>query len=57
MLDLLVPSDGQPQDIDPAVVDKILVFLLTFDPRQVRFIGTTFSNFFTLVGTGQVIPV
>ena len=56
LLELLTTANS-PKDTDPAVVDKIVVFLLTFDARQIRHAGSIFSNLFGLIGSGQAAPV
>jgi len=57
LLDVLIPATAKPDEVDSPVVDKIVVFLLTFDPRQIRYIGHVFSSIFGMVASGQMVPV
>lgn len=57
LLETLLPSEGQPQDVEPVLADKIVSFLVSFDARQVRYIGAPFTSLFTAVASGQIIPV
>ncbi len=59
LLEILIPTgDGVHKiAIDPVLQDNLVTFLVTFDPRQIRFIGNSFTNVFALVGTGQLLPV
>jgi len=57
LLDLIIPHGTSPHEVEDAVVDKIVAFLLTFDSRQIRFAGSQFSHMFGLVASGQLVPV
>ncbi len=57
LLETLLPAEGQLQDVEPVFADKIVSFLVTFDPLQMRYIGAPFTSLFTAVASGQIIPV
>lgn len=39
------------------LLDRILVFLLTFDPIQIRYVGGSLTSLLMHVGSGQMFPV
>jgi hypothetical protein len=57
LLEVVAPAANKIQEANLLVVDKIVTFLLSFDPRQIRFAGNAFSNIFGLVCSGLLIPV
>ncbi|OAA68124.1 cop9 subunit [Niveomyces insectorum RCEF 264] len=57
LLDIILPTEAALYDsIEPAISDKILAFLVAFDPRQVRYIGSAFTHVFTAVSSGRILP-
>ncbi|EFX03452.1 cop9 subunit [Grosmannia clavigera kw1407] len=57
LIDTILPADAALYDSsEPIVAEKILAFLMAFDPRQVRYVGSAFTHLFTAVGSGRIIP-
>ncbi|EON99884.1 putative cop9 signalosome complex subunit 3 protein [Phaeoacremonium minimum UCRPA7] len=56
ILDVLINQTGQAGLPSDELVDHILRFLLTFDPRQIRYCGSSFSTLLNRVGNGLVFP-
>ncbi|KLU88560.1 hypothetical protein MAPG_07545 [Magnaporthiopsis poae ATCC 64411] len=61
ILDALLPSSadlGRSQhQYDEGLAERIILFLRRFDPIQMRYYGVPFTNLFTAVGSGQIMPV
>ncbi|KAK0720580.1 hypothetical protein B0H67DRAFT_484140 [Lasiosphaeris hirsuta] len=55
LLQTLLSRDKAPQTNQP-LLSAITTFLMTFDPRQIRYVGTTLSNLLTTVGEGEIFP-
>ncbi|CAK7215786.1 hypothetical protein SEUCBS140593_002645 [Sporothrix eucalyptigena] len=57
LLDTIIPTEyGLYPSVQPVIANKIVTFLSTFDPRQVRYIGSAFTHIFAAVGSGKIIP-
>lgn len=51
---LLIPGVVGPREV---LLEKVAVFLASFDARQVRYGGSHLLEILSLVGNGQLLPV
>lgn len=51
---LCIPVLTEPREI---LLEKIVIFLLSFDARQLRYAGSHLLDILTLVGNGHLLPV
>lgn len=50
-------SGGQPTTERQALLDKVVDFLVNFDPIDMRYVGQSLKGLLDRVATGELLPV